>query len=47
LRLENPYGQVVLRRERASDEEADAFIPIAQENVLTIVGGYLGAAGMG
>jgi hypothetical protein len=34
---QNQYGQVVLRRERSWDEEDDCFIPIAQENVLTVV----------
>ncbi|MGH6792379.1 MAG: hypothetical protein ACRECF_06540 [Methyloceanibacter sp.] len=42
----NSYGQVTLRRARSWDEEDDCFIPIAQENVLTVVGAILRAAGM-
>ena len=42
----NSYGQVVLRRERSWDEEEDCFIPIARENVLTIVRAILVAADM-
>ena len=40
------YGQIVVRRERSWDEEDDCFIPIAQENVLTVVRAILEAAGM-
>jgi hypothetical protein len=43
---ENTCGQVTLRRERAWNEEDDVFIPIARENVLTIIGAMLRAAGM-
>jgi hypothetical protein len=42
----NRYGQIVLRRERAWNEEEDPCIPIAQENVLAIIGAILRAAGM-
>jgi hypothetical protein len=41
----NSYGQVTLRRERAWNEEEDCFIPIARENVLTVVRAILLAAG--
>jgi hypothetical protein len=44
---QNPYGQVVLRRERSWDEDDDCFIPIARENVLTVIRAILVAADMG
>jgi hypothetical protein len=43
---QNNHGQVVLRRERSWDEEDDCFIPVAKENVLTIVRAILVAAEM-
>jgi hypothetical protein len=42
----NACGQVVLRRERSWDEEDDGFIHISKENVLTVIGAILRAAGM-
>ena len=41
----NNYGQVTLRRERSWNEEEDCLIPIARENVLTVVRAVLLAAG--
>src|SRR5680860_1844805 len=43
---QNPYGQIVIRRERSWDEENDCFIPVAKENALAIVHAILEAAGM-
>jgi hypothetical protein len=43
---ENKCGQVTLRRERSWDEEDDVFIPIAKDNVLTVIAHILRAAGM-
>jgi hypothetical protein len=42
----NRYGQIVIRRERAWNDEEDVFIPIAETNVLTLIGAILRAAGM-
>ena len=42
----NKFGQVVIRREAAWDEEDDVFVHITKQNLLTIIGAMLEAAGM-